>query len=77
MTNSSNQDSCWELFKFLSVLQLQSQYILSIFVFVVMNKNVLTFNSEVCNVNTSHGISLTFSPVKSDTISKGSLLPWN
>jgi hypothetical protein len=54
MTNSSNRDSCRELFKSLSVLPLQSQYILSISVFVVGNKNLFTFNSEVYNINTVH-----------------------
>jgi hypothetical protein len=60
MTNSNNRDCCWELFKSLSILPLQSQHKLSISVFVVMNKNLFTFNSEVYNMNTRHGIDLHF-----------------
>jgi hypothetical protein len=39
ITNSDNRDSCRELFKKLSILPLQSQYILSLLMFVVKNKD--------------------------------------
>ena len=39
ITGSRPRDSCRELFKHLRILPLQSQYILSLFLFIVNNKN--------------------------------------
>jgi hypothetical protein len=48
---SRPRDSCRELFKHLSILPLQSQYILSLLIFVVDNKNPFYVNSEIQSVN--------------------------
>jgi hypothetical protein len=50
MTNSRSRDSCRDLFEVLNILPLQSQYIYSISVFVVMNKGLLKSNSDVHNI---------------------------
>jgi hypothetical protein len=46
------RDSCREHFKKLKILPLQSQYRLSILLFVINNKGYLMVNSEIHNVNT-------------------------
>jgi hypothetical protein len=50
--NSANKVSCRELLKNLHVLPLQSQYIFSLLMFVVKNKDFFETNSEVHNFNT-------------------------
>ena len=52
MTNSSSKDSCHPLFKALHILSLQSQYIYSISVFVVMNRSLLISNHDLHNFQT-------------------------
>jgi hypothetical protein len=47
-----NNASCRELFKKLYVLPLQSQYIFSLLMFVVKNKDFFKTHSEVHNLNT-------------------------
>jgi hypothetical protein len=47
ITGSRPRDSCKELFKWLRILPLQSQYILSLLIFVVDNKNLFYVNSEI------------------------------
>jgi hypothetical protein len=42
-----------DLFKNTKILHLQSQYVLSLFLFVVNNKNKLKLNFDVYNINTS------------------------
>jgi hypothetical protein len=54
ITNSRNTDSCRELFKKLQVLPLISQYIFSLLLFVVKNREQLKFNSEIHNNNTRY-----------------------
>jgi hypothetical protein len=46
------RDSCREHFKKLKILPLQSQYILSILLFVVDNRDYFKVNSEIHNTNT-------------------------
>ena len=46
------RDACSEYFKKLKILPLQSQYILSLLVFVVDNGNYFKANSEIHNINT-------------------------
>jgi hypothetical protein len=41
ITGCKSRDSCRDLFKNLKILPLQSQYILSLLLFVVDNKNIL------------------------------------
>ena len=45
--NSSKNASCWQLFKELNILPIQSQYIFSIFLFVTKNKDQFLSNSQV------------------------------
>jgi hypothetical protein len=52
ITNSSNKDSCRDLFKKLNILPLQSQYLLTLLMFVVKNKELFKMNSDVHNFNT-------------------------
>jgi len=51
-TNSSNRTSCRRLFKELGILPLQSQYILSLALFVVKNMEIFTPNSDIHTNNT-------------------------
>jgi len=46
ITNSDNKDSCRDLFKKLYILPLQSQYIFSLLIFVVKNKDFFKMNSD-------------------------------
>jgi hypothetical protein len=47
ITGSRPRDSCRELFNHLRILPLQSQYILSLTLFIVNNKNNFHVNSEI------------------------------
>jgi hypothetical protein len=58
MTNSRSRDSCRCLFKWLEILPLQSQYIFSVLLFVVKNKDLYTTNQEIHNINTRFNINL-------------------
>jgi len=46
------RDSCREHFKKLKILPLQSQYILSLLLFVINNRDYFMVNSETHNINT-------------------------
>jgi hypothetical protein len=50
--NANNRDSCHQLFKILNILPLKSQYIFSLLLFVVKNRDLYELNSEIHNVNT-------------------------
>ena len=52
MTKTRSRDSCRQLLKRLDILSLQSQYILSILLFVVKNKDFYTTNQEIHNITT-------------------------
>jgi hypothetical protein len=52
MTDSIKRASCRRLFEDLDILSLQAQYILSISIFVIVNMELFTFNSQVHNCNT-------------------------
>jgi hypothetical protein len=58
MTKSRRRDSCRQLFKRLEILPLQSQYIFSVLLFVVKNKNLYTINQEVHSINTRSNINV-------------------
>jgi hypothetical protein len=58
ITGSRPRDSCRELFKHLRILPLQSQYILSVLLFVVDNKNLFHVNSEIHSINTRQNSNL-------------------
>jgi hypothetical protein len=51
-SNSGNRDSRGPPFKHLQILSLPSQYIFSLLVFVIMNRNLFQSNSELHNLNT-------------------------
>jgi len=55
---SSNRDSCCEVFKNLEVLPLLSQYIFSLLLFVVKNRELFRPNSYVQNINTRYNSDL-------------------
>jgi hypothetical protein len=50
--DSSRNASCQHLFKELNVLPIQSQYIFSILLFVIKNKDQFLFNTQVHKINT-------------------------
>src|SRR5215469_12827064 len=52
LTNKSKQDSCQLLFKQLQILTLPSQYLYSLLVFVVKNRDLFSLNSDIHNLNT-------------------------
>ena len=53
MTKSGRRDSRRQLFKKLEKLPLQSQYIFSILLFIIKNKELYTTNQEIHNINIS------------------------
>jgi hypothetical protein len=60
MMGCSNTDSCTDLFKKLKILPLKSQYIFSILISVVNNKNYFITNIESHNIYTTQKIIHTF-----------------
>jgi hypothetical protein len=58
ITNFPSSVSCRELFKKLKILLLQSQYILSLLLFVIKNRDLFKSNSEIHGINTRHGTDL-------------------
>jgi hypothetical protein len=52
ITNSGNRDSCRDLFKELNILPLQSQYLLTLLMFIAKNKELSKMNLDVHNFNT-------------------------
>jgi hypothetical protein len=52
ITNSRNVDSCQNLFKELHILPLQSQYIYSLLILVVKNRDCYIANSDIHTSNT-------------------------
>jgi len=50
--NSGNKDSCRNLFKKLHILPLQSQYIFSLLMFVINNKDFSKINPDFHSFNT-------------------------
>jgi hypothetical protein len=58
MTKSRSRDSCSQLFKRLEILPLHSQYIFSVLLFVVKNKDLYSTNQEIRNINTRSKLNL-------------------
>jgi hypothetical protein len=67
ITNSGSRVSCRNLFKKLSILPFQSQYIFSLLMFVVKNKDLFKMNSNVHTFNTRSNCELHF-PVGNLTV---------
>jgi hypothetical protein len=51
ITNSSSKASCHGLLKKLDILSMQSQYILSLALFVIKNMEIFTANSDIQTKN--------------------------
>lgn len=58
MTKSSKRDTCRPLFKTLRILPLPSQYIFSLLLFVVTNKQLFLLNSQIHSIHTRHSSDL-------------------
>jgi hypothetical protein len=58
MTNSKRCDTCRPLFKQLRILPLSSQYIFSLLLFVITNKELFLLNSQIHNIYTHHNYNL-------------------
>jgi hypothetical protein len=58
MTISRSRDPCRWLFKWLEIMPLQSQYIFSVLLFVVENKELYTLNQNIHNINTRCNVNL-------------------
>ena len=56
--NSRRRDSCHELFRQLNILPLQSQYIFSLFLFIIKNRVQFLSNLEVQDINTRYNSNL-------------------
>ena len=69
--NSSKNASCWQLFKELNTLPIQSQYIRSILLFVTKNKDQFLFNSQVHKINTRQTSNLYVPTANLATYQKG------
>jgi hypothetical protein len=52
ITNSNSRTSCHDLFQELNILPLQSQYILSLAMYVVKNIDDFTTNSDIHSIKT-------------------------
>jgi len=52
IVGTRGRDSCSEQFMKLKILPLQSQYILSLLLFVINNRDYFTANSEISNLST-------------------------
>jgi len=73
ITNSSSRDRCRQLFKHLQILSLPSQYIFSLLVFVIKNRNFFQSNSEIYNLNTRYNRNLHLPSTKLTSVQKGVL----
>jgi len=71
MTNSRSKDLCSQLFKWLEILPLQSQYIFSVLLFVVKSKDLFSTNQEIHNINTRSNINLHFPVCNLTLLQKG------
>ena len=67
---SGRKDSCHELFKQLNILPPQSQYIFSLLLLIIKNRDQLLSNSEVRNINTRYNTNLHL-PLANLTYQKG------
>jgi hypothetical protein len=71
ITNSGNRDSCRELFKELEIVPLQSQYIFSLVMFVVKNKDQFKLNSDLYSRNTRYNNKFHYPTCKLTVFQKG------
>ena len=69
--NTSNRDSCCQLFKLLQILSLPSQYIFSLLVFVNNNRGLFQCNSEIHDLNTRFNHNLHLLSTNLTSVQKG------
>ena len=73
LANKTRYDSCRPLFEQLQILTLPSQYIYSMLMFVVKNRNLFVSNSEIHNLNTRTKNNLHLPSLNLSTAQKGVL----
>jgi hypothetical protein len=73
ITGAGRYDSCRQLFKKLAILPLQSQYILSLLIFVIKNKSDFVENSDIHEINTRSSHNLHLPAAKLTLMQKGVL----
>ena len=66
-----NRDSCRQLYKNLKILPLKSQYICSLLLFVVKNRDLRELNSEIHDINTRFSSDLHTPTANLTTFQKG------
>jgi len=71
ITNSGSRDMCRHLFKQLQILSLPSQYIFSLLVFVIKNRDFFQSNSEIHNLNTRFNHNLHLPSTNLTLVQKG------
>ena len=73
MTNKSKRESCRPLYKQLQILTLPSQYIFSLLIFVVKNKDLFLSNSEIHTIDTRNNSNLHIPHTNLTLLQKGVL----
>jgi hypothetical protein len=73
ITNSGSRDTCRHLFKQLRLLSLPSQYIFSLLVFVIKNRDFIQSNSGIHNLNTRFNHNLHLPSTNQTSVQKGVL----
>jgi hypothetical protein len=71
MVGIRNRDSCREYFKRLRILPLQSQYLLTLLLFVAENTDYFRLNSEIHGFNTKNKSNLRLPPSKLTVFQRG------
>ena len=77
VTNSPRRVSCRELFKKLKIRPLPSQYIFSLLLFVIKNRDLFKSKSEIHSMNTRHRTDLHPQTLNLTMFQKRSHLFWN
>jgi hypothetical protein len=71
ISSSGKFDSSRELLKKLQILPLQSQYIFSLLLFVIKNKNYFTSNIDIHDINTRYSYNLHLPSSNLSIVQKG------
>jgi len=73
ITNKGNHDSCQNLFKQLQILTLPSQYIFSLLMFAAKNRDLVSSNNEIHDINTRFNYNLHLPTTNLTVVQKGVL----
>jgi hypothetical protein len=73
ITNSSQRDSCRQIFKQHQILTIYGQYIYSLLMFVVKFKELFSQNSDIHDRNTRYNLNLHFPATNLKLVKKGVL----